>query len=78
LGFKCPVHPSEWDFFQGSLDMDHLDGNHFNNVPENVDTYCKLCHTRKSKEVGDWDRWRISSRKIEKKVGATLLEFTGE
>jgi len=75
LGFKCPVHPSEWNFFQESLDMDHLDGNHFNNIPENVDTYCKLCHFRKSKEVGDWDRWRDTSRKIEKRVGATLSEF---
>ena len=65
LGFKCPVHPSEWDFFQESLDMDHLDGNHFNNVPENVDTYCKLCHFRKSKEEGDWDRHKGSARKIE-------------
>mgnify|MGYP006112262011 FL=1 len=72
LGFNCPVHPSEWDSFQESLDMDHLDGNHFNNVPENVDTYCKLCHFRKSKEEGDWDRWRDTARIIEKPKGNTL------
>ena len=75
LGFHCPVHSSEWDFFQESLDMDHLDGNHFNNVPENVDTYCKLCHFRKSKEEGDWDRHKGSARIIEKTKGNTLDKF---
>ena len=36
LGWLCPVN--EWTGFENSLDLDHLDGNHYNNIPDNVKT----------------------------------------
>jgi hypothetical protein len=50
LGFTCPVLTKEsWVGFEiGCLDLDHVDGNHNNNTPDNVKTYCKLCHNKKS------------------------------
>ena len=65
LGFKCPVNKEEWSDFAESLDLDHLDGNHMNNTPINVKTYCKLCHNRKSKQTGDWNSNKPSRRKID-------------
>jgi len=64
LGFNCPVPTKEsWQGFQiGCLDLDHIDGNHDNNFIENVRTYCKLCHSRKSIESGDCSNKRNSSR----------------
>ncbi len=62
LGFTCPVSKDDWGHYQESLDLDHLDGDHMNNTPSNVKTYCKLCHSRKSKETGDWDSNKPSGR----------------
>lgn len=64
LGFNCPVPSVEdWVGFEiGCLDLDHLDGNHDNNTPENVKTYCKLCHNRKSIEQGDCSNKKESAR----------------
>ena len=64
LGFGCPVPRQGWGGFLNSLDLDHLDGNHYNNTPENVKTYCKLCHGRKSLENGDCHSNKSSSRKM--------------
>ena len=64
LGFSCPVPRDGWIGFQNSLDLDHLDGNHYNNVPGNVKTFCKLCHGRKSLENGDCNSNKESSRVI--------------
>ena len=65
LGFKCPVKISQWKDYLESLDLDHKDGDHMNNTPSNVETYCKLCHNRKSKEEGDWNSNKPSGRSIE-------------
>lgn len=64
LGFKCPVPTIEsWEGFEiGCLDLDHLDGDHNNNNKENVRTYCKLCHNRKSIEQGDCSNKKESAR----------------
>lgn len=64
LGFKCPVPNKEsWEGFEiGCLDLDHLDGNHDNNTVENVKTYCKLCHAKKSIESGDCSNKKKSAR----------------
>ena len=35
------------------LEMDHKDGNRWNNVPENVQTLCRNCHADKTKHNGD-------------------------
>ena len=64
LGFSCPVPRDGWIGFQNSLDLDHLDGDHNNNVPSNVKTYCKLCHGRKSLENGDCNSNKSSARNI--------------
>ena len=65
LGFLCPVKTNLWKDYLESLDLDHLDGDHMNNTPDNVKTYCKLCHNRKSKETGDWDSNKPSGRDID-------------
>jgi len=41
--------------------LDHLDGNHLNNLPENIKTFCAICHGRKGKEKGDYNAFKISS-----------------
>ena len=64
LGFQCPVPRNGWVGFGNSLDLDHKDGDHQNNEPENVKTYCKLCHGRKSLESGDCNSHKTSSRKF--------------
>ena len=65
LGFLCPVKTNLWKDFLESLDLDHLDGDHMNNNPNNVKTYCKLCHNRKSKDTGDWNSNKPSRRDID-------------
>ena len=35
------------------LDRDHIDGNHDNNVAENIQTLCKSCHSEKTKLNND-------------------------
>jgi hypothetical protein len=64
LGFKCPVPTKEsWKGFEiGCLDLDHIDGDHNNNSIENVKTYCKLCHNKKSVESGDCSNKKKSAR----------------
>lgn len=65
LGWKCPVPKSAWKNFQSALDIEHIDGDHQNNTPENVETICKICHTRKSLLSGDCNNTKKSSRKID-------------
>tara|TARA_R110000822_G_C15181060_1_gene480375 strand:+ start:359 stop:811 length:453 start_codon:yes stop_codon:yes gene_type:complete len=64
LGWKCPVDPSAWIELNmlNALDLEHLDGDHDNNIPENVDTICKLCHGKKSVINGDFDSTKASAR----------------
>lgn len=65
LGFKCPIPSKEsWNGFYESLDLDHIDGNHENNIIDNVKTYCKLCHGRKSINSGDCSSFKKSARKF--------------
>jgi len=66
LGWKCPVPKISWlrlGMLQ-SLDLEHVDGNHDNNDPENVKTICKLCHAKKSMKYGDFSNKKASARKI--------------
>jgi hypothetical protein len=50
LGFDCKsiIHSS------ANLQLDHIDGNHFNNIPSNIQTLCSICHTEKSIRNGDF------------------------
>ena len=57
LGFICDStiqHPCQ-------LDVDHKDGNRWNNIPENGQTLCKNCHCLKTKMNGDHSK---NSQKI--------------
>jgi hypothetical protein len=64
LGFKCPLDNIEckYEYPDDIYDMDHLDGNHQNNTPCNVITICKICHTTKGKQNGDFNAHKKSSR----------------
>jgi len=66
LGWKCPVPKRAWKHLSmfNSLDLEHIDGNHFNNTPQNVDTICKLCHGKKSLINNDCSNKKDSARKI--------------
>ena len=37
----------------GCIDVDHIDGNHRNNSPENLQSLCKNCHSAKTIVNGD-------------------------
>jgi len=64
FGFKCPMDESRYSEFPSDIyDMDHIDGNHNNNYPNNLITVCKICHARKGKENNDFDAQKKSSRK---------------
>lgn len=49
LGFNC----SSIIHYPGVLELDHIDGNHNNNIPENLQTLCVVCHKYKSFINGD-------------------------
>lgn len=48
LGFICPVKDENFGFKNSELHSDHIDGNHFNNDPSNLQTLCSI-----------WGRHRI-------------------
>lgn len=63
LGFNCPMDSNRYHEFPSDIyDMDHMDGDHHNNNPENVITICKVCHARKGNESGDFNSQKGSSR----------------
>jgi len=63
FGFICPMDKDRYHEFPSDIyHMDHLDGNHHNNVPSNLKTVCAICHTRKGKECGDFNAFKASSR----------------
>ena len=49
--FECATHGKE--LHSCMLDMDHIDGDHYHNVEENIQTLCKNCHSYKTKMNGD-------------------------
>jgi hypothetical protein len=51
LGHKCTA-TIVWS---GQLQVDHIDGNHDNNDPENLQTLCANCHTLKTNIYRDWE-----------------------
>lgn len=58
LGFVCPVR-IDFMFPNNVLHGDHIDGNHENNKPENIQTLCCICHHVKGLSSGDF----ISAKK---------------
>jgi hypothetical protein len=65
LGFPCYTN---WKLVkkQGHkivTHMDHIDGNHLNNVPENLQELCPYCHDEKGRLSGDKDGWKNKRNK---------------
>ena len=57
LGFKCPVR-EDFEFPISVLHGDHINGNHDDNRPENVQTLCCICHHLKGLGSGDFESAR--------------------
>jgi len=59
LGFKCPINwkniPS---YAKGLTEIDHKDGNSFNNSPDNLDELCPICHKIKGQINGDYNKMK--------------------
>ena len=51
-GWPCPIAGETHKSYHFILD--HIDGDHNNNDPDNLQTLCKYCDTEKSKICGDW------------------------
>ena len=44
--------------YSGALELDHIDGDRCNNVEENIQTICKVCHSYKSHTNNDYKKNR--------------------
>jgi hypothetical protein len=55
LGWKCPINWSQAkrDGIKIPTHIDHIDGDHANNVVENAQEICSVCHDNKSMLNGD-------------------------
>jgi len=40
---------------RSQLDVDHIDGEHLNNEPDNLQTLCANCHRLKTQQNKDWE-----------------------
>ena len=79
LGFECTA--TIIGTYQ--LDMDHIDGDHYHNVPENIQTICKNCHAVKSRENKDHLNFMKKNKRIRqegaiKRTEASLLKWEEE
>ena len=54
LDYKCTATIP----YKGALELDHIDGNVLNNVVDNVQTLCKVCHSYKSHKSNDFKKNR--------------------
>ena len=53
-GYKCTTTIP----YKGALELDHIDGNVLNNVVDNIQTLCKVCHSYKSHLSHDFKKNR--------------------
>ena len=69
LGFKCSCTIE----YECQLELDHIDGDRWNNVPENVQTLCRNCHAIKTKYYRDCRNNKQSKTLEEFKESSTLV-----
>ena len=66
--FYCPIDYKKYESCpSGIFDVDHINGNHFDNTYMNVQTLCKICHEIKGLIAGDKSTGK--SKKKEKDEG---------
>ena len=65
LGFKCTTTI----YWEGMLDVDHIDGYPENDDPKNLQTLCKCCHAYKTNKYGDYKTPGRKTIKEAKKKG---------
>lgn len=79
LGFPCPTNPLLYDTLPSDCyHMDHKDGNHENNIPENMMTLCVMCHTVKGHKSGDFNGSKNTSRKARQSLPPSSPEPRNE
>lgn len=54
LGFNCAIDYDKAPWAIGQTQIDHINGNHLENTPENCMELCDMCHTYKGKLTGDF------------------------
>lgn len=68
LGFECPTNFDKLpQGAKGITEVDHIDGDHCNNHPSNLQELCMTCHKIKSQLSGDFDNTKMkkaSSSKV--------------
>ncbi len=58
FGYKCTAHIP----YSGALELDHIDGNRENNIIDNVQTLCKICHSYKGHKNNDFKRNKVTQK----------------
>ena len=60
LGFPCFTNWKLVKKYKAKITthMDHIDGNHLNNDPADLQELCPYCHDEKSRLAGDKDGWK--------------------
>lgn len=58
LGFPCPTNHDLLPKGMFFTELDHIDGNHINNVQENVQELCVMCHKIKTRIYGEHSAYR--------------------
>jgi hypothetical protein len=62
LGFPCPCRNDLPKDFRLPTDIDHIDGDTWNNISDNVEELCRLCHVLKGKNNGDMKGFRYGKK----------------
>lgn len=60
LGFPCPTNYEQAPWAVGVTEIDHMDGNHLNNVLSNLMELCPMCHKKKGMLAGDYSGFRYA------------------